>query len=82
MTWFVDRPGQRPGIDDVDVDEDDSLEISYADLFCPNPSCGCNDIEILKYPKSGKSWWGSGRGKCRFCECEFGISLEIEEEEA
>ncbi len=80
MVWIGDRPGQRPG-NDVDVDEDNSLDLDYGSLFCPNPSCGCNSIEILQMPKSGRSWFGGGRGRCRFCGCEFTIALELEEEE-
>ncbi len=35
------------------------------------PHCGCRDSEILKEPAGGRSWFNSGRARCRHCGMEF-----------
>ena len=75
MVWYG-KPGDWPV--DVDGDVEDDLDLDYSSLFCPG--CGSNDVEIIEKLAAKKSWWGSGRGRCNHCGCEFGIALELEEE--
>jgi len=46
------------------------MSYGYQPKLCdgpPCPSCGCQDVRILQQPTAGKSWWGSGKAKCRHC---------------
>jgi hypothetical protein len=38
------------------------------------PSCGCQDVRIIKEPKASNgqvSWWGSGQARCNHCRRVF-----------
>lgn len=41
---------------------------------CEGPECrrcGCRDVQILQQPRPGKTWFPSGKGRCRHCGLVF-----------
>ena len=79
--------------DPGDNEEGDSDNLDLSELCCPK--CGCNDVEIVRYPRGNapkkgpdgkwdpKTRWfgGQGRGRCNNCQIEFSIVIEQETEE-
>ena len=46
-------------------------QLDFTGLFCPR--CGCNDVEIRRYPRPATWFKASGQAICNECKLEFSL---------
>jgi hypothetical protein len=56
-------------------DWQEDIAVGFMTLDCCNgpecQRCGCRDVQILQQPVAAKTWFPSGRARCRHCNLVF-----------